>query len=351
MKIAVIGAGIFGITVALKLSINHYVDLYEKQDDILGAASGINQYRLHRGYHYPRSKETVQSVLKSEKSFKEEFGESIIDNVEHFYCISKRDSLTSAKQYLKFCDDNHLEYNITDVDIIRNDSVDLSVRVKESLFDPIALKNLCWDKLRNSKINLQLKKDPSDQLLSSYDVVILCTYSNLNYLLKQFPDAQLDYQFELCEKPVVKLPDVFNSKSIVVMDGPFMSVDPMGKSGFFVLGNVVHAIHQTNIGKYPKINGKFLPMLNKGIVSNPSITNFDLLVESATEFMPEMKRAKHIGSMYTIRAVLPYVENSDARPTIVRKINDKILTVFSGKITTCVEAANEVNSYIKNNMH
>jgi hypothetical protein len=351
MKTAVIGAGIFGITTALKLSNDHSVDLYEKQSDILGAASGINQYRLHRGYHYPRSKETVQSVLKSEKSFKEEFGESIIDNIEHYYCISKRDSLTSAKQYLKFCDDNNLEYNITDIDIVKKDSVDLSVKVNESLFDPLILKNICWNKLRQSNINLQLNKEPSNQILSSYDVVILCTYSNLNDLLKQFPDAQLDYQFELCEKPVAQLSDVFENKSIVIMDGPFMSVDPMGRSGFFVLGNVVHAIHKTNIGKYPQIDEKFLSVLNKGIISDPQITNFDLFVKSATEFMPDMKQAKHIGSMYTIRAVLPYVENSDARPTVVRKINEKMLTVFSGKITTCVEAANEVYSFIESKIH
>ena len=58
MKIAVVGGGIFGITSAWKLAQKgHGVDLYEKQPDILTAASGINQYRLHKGFHYPRSVE------------------------------------------------------------------------------------------------------------------------------------------------------------------------------------------------------------------------------------------------------------------------------------------------------
>ncbi len=348
MKIAVIGAGIFGISIAIKLATKHSVDLYEKRDDIFKAASGINQYRLHRGYHYPRSKETVQSVLKSEKSFKDEFNDAIIDNIDHYYCISKRDSLTSSEQYLKFCDDNNLEYNIVDVDIIRKDSIDLCVKVEESLFDPIILKKLCWDKLKKNKVNLLLNKEPTTKLLDAYDVVVICTYSNLNNLLEQFPQLQLDYQFELCEKPVAQLPTSFRNKSIVVMDGPFMSVDPMGKSGLFVLGNVVHAIHRTNIGKQPTMDNKFLPLLDNGIITNPKITHFDLFIRSTVEFMPDIKNAKHIGSMYTIRAVLPYVEKSDTRPTIVRQINDKTLTVFSGKITTCVEAANEVLSFIEN---
>ena len=32
------------------------------EDDIMKAASGINQYRIHRGYHYPRSFETINRL-------------------------------------------------------------------------------------------------------------------------------------------------------------------------------------------------------------------------------------------------------------------------------------------------
>ena len=59
-RVAVVGGGIFGCTTAWKLAKNGYeVDLFEKNDDIITQASSINQYRLHRGYHYPRSKETA----------------------------------------------------------------------------------------------------------------------------------------------------------------------------------------------------------------------------------------------------------------------------------------------------
>ena len=60
-KIAVVGGGIFGCTTAWKLAeIGYNVTLYEQNDDIITQASYVNQYRLHRGYHYPRSKETAE---------------------------------------------------------------------------------------------------------------------------------------------------------------------------------------------------------------------------------------------------------------------------------------------------
>ena len=85
-NIAVIGAGIFGSTAAWYLSKEGYnVNLFEKNDDIITQASYINQYRLHRGYHYPRSSETAQSSLAGEASFLEFYGDSIVNDVDRPY--------------------------------------------------------------------------------------------------------------------------------------------------------------------------------------------------------------------------------------------------------------------------
>ena len=64
MKIAIIGAGFFGATAALKLSKYHDVDLFEKKKDILNGASKINQFRFHLGFHYPRSKKTLNEIKR-----------------------------------------------------------------------------------------------------------------------------------------------------------------------------------------------------------------------------------------------------------------------------------------------
>ena len=56
------------------------------------------------------------------------------------------------------------------------------------------------------------------------------TYTSLN----EFTDKKQDYQFELCEKPVIKLPEKYNNKSVVIMDGPFMCIDPLGETIAYV---------------------------------------------------------------------------------------------------------------------
>jgi len=167
----------------------------------------------------------------------------------------------------------------------------------------------------------------------------------MNHLLS--PNEHRDYQFELCEKPVIKLPDEYKNKSVVIMDGPFMCIDPLGDTDYHVMGNVVDAIHTTNIGKFPVYDSKFDEILNKGIVKNPPITNIDKFIDSAKKFFVDIENMEHIGSMFTFRTVLPNREKDDARPTLVENINSRIINVFSGKIGTCVDAAVGVINVIR----
>lgn len=350
MKIAVVGGGIFGVTAAIRLAQKGFlVDLFERNGDILEEASGINQYRLHRGHHYPRSAETVASLLEAEPYFRREYAGAVIDENDHYYCISKRDSLVSGDQYLKFCRENNLEFEIKHCDVVNKDSVALCVKVKEYLLDITRLREICLKRLNEHGVRILFKTEATPDNLKDYNFVVAATYANQNFLHRDIA-MQRDYQYELCEKPVVKLPRSFDKKSIVIMDGPFMCVDPLGDTGLFVLGNVVHAIHQTNIGKYPVIDNRFKNILNKGIIRNPKITNFPKFIQSGVEFFPELKKAEHVGSMFTIRTVLPNQDKTDARPTIVSSIDHRTIAIFSGKIANCVSAADEAVGIIRGKM-
>ena len=88
-------------------------------------------------------------------------------------------------------------------------------------------------------------------------------------------------------------------------------------------------------------------MLDNGIIKNPNHTNYDKFIESTIEYFPEIKNAEYVGSMFTIRAVPPRADDTDERPTLVTKVNEKIISIFSGKITTCVEAARETEKIIQ----
>jgi L-2-hydroxyglutarate oxidase LhgO len=81
MKIAILGAGVFGCTLALVLSKNksYKIHLYEKKSDIMQMASKYNQQRFHHGFHYPRSQKTFNEISKSRASFEKFFGKKYLE--------------------------------------------------------------------------------------------------------------------------------------------------------------------------------------------------------------------------------------------------------------------------------
>ena len=335
-KVLVVGGGIFGTTASVALATSGFnVTLHEELDGIMKCASDINQYRLHRGYHYPRSKSTAQECLDGLKSFKRKYGASVVNgNVNHFYAISSRDSMVSKEEYLKFLYEMGLEYNVNEP----FNGTDLTVEVGEELFDSEKLRVQVTQKMKGAGVNVVLNKHTTKEDFDDYDYVVIATYAKINELL----DESVQYQYEVVEKPVVKLPKEYKNKSVVVMDGPFMCLDPY-KDGYHVLGHVEHAIHSTNVGDYPMVlNKHIVGYLNNGVIHNPKVTKINKFIEAGMEFFEDFDKLEHIGSMFTVRTVLAHREHDDARPTIVTQEAHNVYTIFSGKIGTCVQAANEL---------
>jgi D-amino-acid oxidase len=340
-KVLVVGGGIFGTTASVVLATSGFnVTLHEELDGIMKCASNINQYRLHKGYHYPRSKETVNECLAGIKQFKRKYGDSVVNgDINHFYAISSRDSLVSREQYLEFLDEMGLEYNLHEP----LNGTDLTIEVDEELFDSDKLTTQASYKMKGVGVNVVLNKHTTKEDFDNYDYVVIATYSKINELL----DDKKQYQYEVVEKPVVRLPDSYKNKSVVVMDGPFMCLDPY-KSDLHVLGHVKHAIHSTNVGDYPMVlNKDIVGYLNNGVISNPKITKIQKFIEAGKEFFEDFDKLEHVGSMFTVRTVLSHRDYDDARPTLVVKESDKVFTIFSGKIGTCVKAANQLVQKIK----
>lgn len=340
-KVAVIGGGIFGVTSALKLQKDFDVTLFEKNDDILKNASGINQYRLHRGYHYPRSKETAISAKDGTETFLQEYPCSLPIQ-DQYYGIAAIGSKVNSSEYINFLKEVGLEFTEVKSKLVNKGSIDKLFKVNEGLFDPKQLYKLCKNRLDKSSIDLKLNTEFNQGLESSYDYIVNATYSNLN----DNADVKKEYQYELCEKPVVKLDSKFKNKGIVIMDGPFTCIDPYSDTDYHVIGNVVHAIHHTNVGTQPTIPDKYKDLLNNGIVKNPSVTNWDKFKYTLTTFFTDMDNIEHIGSMFTVRTVLANRDFDDARPSIIEKESKSKFILFSGKISTAVDTANQLHKYI-----
>lgn len=337
-NIAVVGGGIFGCTAAHILArAGHRVTLFEQKSDIMLCASYTNQRRLHRGYHYPRSPETVLSLRKSIENFKREYADAVYTSHESLYCIAREGSYVSAEEYIKFCNEHELPINVISMHpLINHRMVDLTVGVEEQLFDFTTLKNIVCQKMYDSGVNVKIAKRFSAESGSAFDIVVNATYSNLNELTVE--SEKKNYQFEICEKISVIPPRELQNRSIVVLDGPFCCIDPLGKNVILSqLGHVIHAVRSVNIGHKCDNVEKF--SVDKGLNVDKSISKFDNFIESLSDFVPSAATCQYIGSQYTIRAVQPYVDDTDQRPTIVEWVSDKQVNLFSGKIDTCVNAA------------
>ena len=130
-------------------------------------------------------------------------------------------------------------------------------------------------------VNLSHFVGSPDDLLD-FDNKIFATYRTLNL----FVDTTANYQYELCEKPIFKLPPAYKQKGIVIMDGPFMCFDPFANTEYHVAGNVQHAIHASNTGKFPVIPDEYIDVLDCGIVYGSYLSKYQLFIDSARAYFP-----------------------------------------------------------------
>ena len=112
MKFLIIGAGFFGLSIAIKIKEkypNSEVKIFEKEKDILMGASGKNQFRCHLGFHYPRAEKTIEECKKSFNEFNKYFSGCYLKS-ENYYAISKNNSLTNFETYTKVLKKNKLNF-------------------------------------------------------------------------------------------------------------------------------------------------------------------------------------------------------------------------------------------------
>ena len=100
---------------------------------------------------------------------------------------------------------------------------------------------------------------------------------------------------------------------------------------------------ETLISKYPNFNSQKKKYLNKGIIKNKKISRFREFIQNSSKYLPFLKKAKYIGSMFVVRAIKINKENTDERVTSVNYHNKKIISVLSGKWNNCIYLARNLN--------
>jgi hypothetical protein len=345
-SVGIIGGGIFGVSAALEArALGPEVTLYERRNDILAGSTARNFFRLHRGYHYPRDANTARQARDGYVTFSRVFADAVLRTVPHHYAIASAGSRTTAEQFVRHCDELGLRARPVELPMIVTEAVAGCFEVDESYYDPARLRRMCWERLIRSAVQVELNcvRDAS-AVRRRHDVVAVTAYGALNKVLTEMGCPTTLLQYDVCEVPVVHAPGLHRC-SVVVMDGPFMSVAPYGDD-VHLLYDVVHSVHRRTTGHGSIDLCCYEHHLAWPAVSLAPATKFEAILASAKRFVTPLTGVRHVGSLFAERVVLADVAATDARPSLVRRVAPGVISVLSGKVSSSIDAGRTVAAMI-----
>ena len=349
-NICIVGAGIFGTTLAIMLSKNKNIniDLYEKNNDILNETSLKNQQRFHLGYHYPRSKKTILEIKSSSIDFNKFYGNKFYGNTKNIYAISKTKSKLSFDKYCKKLNSLGLKTKKKKFNIFSN-LIENSIITDEKILNYFEFKKTIKKQLKNSKnINLKLGETILKKNIGDYDKVIICTYSNNNVLLSKLGiknSILKKKRYELVEKIVVKMPHELKKTSVVILDGNFLNFDPFLGTNYHLLSVVRESKIEVIKKKFPDFKSPETKYLKYKFIKNIKKSNYKNFIKFGEKFVPLLSKASYVKSSYVVRCVDISKFNQD-RNTSIKQYGSKIISVFSGKWNNCVKVSKQIKKLI-----
>jgi hypothetical protein len=338
-KIAIAGAGIYGGTTAIRLAEQgHDVHLFDPLG-ILNAASGINQFRIHSGYHYPRSPETIQETMGARAEFLQSFAPAIVRNSRHYYAIPHEGSQTPPELFEQVMAEHNIPLQPCRPEWMNFDFIDKCYEVEEQIYDPEVLRDVLTQQIESLGIRFH-KQEFTQAMRPDYDFVVWATYG-----LGPSRGLFKSVKYQVAEKILIRLPAQLRGISLVVVDGPFTAFDPYGSSERSMWGSAKHSNHWTTTDPTEPIPEQYRSLLNGSGFEPISWTRFDAMRQDATLAVPDSAEAVYLGSRFTIRVV----ENDpkqDRRTLYVQETAPGEIHIFSGKVVSAVKAARLVSERI-----
>lgn len=340
-QIAIAGAGIYGATVAIRLAEQgHRVTLFDPLG-IMRAASAINQYRVHSGYHYPRSPETIRETIEARAEFIEAFAPAIVRNSRHYYAIPRESSRTPPDEYEDIMRSHGLALRACHPDWMNFDFIDRCYEVDENIYDPEALRVVVESRLHALGIKVE-RSSFSGAARPEYDFVIWATYG-LGPSREMFKGAK----YQVAEKILIQLPPRLQNVALVVVDGPFTAFDPYGNSTRSLFGSAKHTNHWTTSDPEEAVPARYAELLNRAEFAPFADTRFGAMRADCCLAVPAAKDAKYLGSRFTMRVVEDNPQQ-DRRILYVQDGRPGEIHIFSGKVVSAVKAARLVCEKIAN---
>ena len=352
-----IGGGVFGCFAAVVLAeLGHSVVIIEQESELMKRASFNNQARLHTGLHYPRSLLTAQESITGYHKFRKRYGKAVSDFTQ-IYAISRQNSTTQAPDFGSFI--NRLGVSVEEVDVdkwFNSGSISQAFRVDEPTFDSAILRKMLLEEIANyqdisfvfnnavvgggvSSKDLHLELANGERIYAQG--VVIAAYSGTNAIREALELKPLPIRFELSELIVGRVEQEIQNFGFTVMDGPFWSLMPFGKSNKVTLTNVGLTPIATTIGqpsfRCQKRRNDCRPIhlqdCNQCPVRPPSTVSHQ--IQHMSRHFKYSHLFEPLSSLYTVKAILQSANIDDARPTMIyHELDMNVTTVLSGKVST-----------------
>ncbi len=364
----IIGAGLYGLYSALFCGKRgQKVTVLEIEPAPFTRATYINQARVHMGYHYPRSLSTAMKSAGYFKRFVEDYSFCIHSSFQQIYATSAHFSWTDAKEFAKFCEAADIPCMELPVgQYFKAGECDGAFLTEEYTYDAHILRDYLMEELAkypnvrlcfNREITRIVKKSDCYEVYAlnkedkeeRYEApfVLNATYASVNQVLQQVEGVAAEpfkLKYELCEIILCKASEKIQDIGFTVMDGPFFSIMPFGKTGYHSLTSVTFTPHKTSYEATPQFactgvngsccSGKWLGNCN--YCPDKPESAWEYMSTLARKYMRDEYSFSYEKSLFSMKPILKASEVDDSRPTVIRTLSAEptFISVLSGKINT-----------------
>lgn len=358
----IIGAGLYGLYSALFCARKgQKVIVFECDSAPFKRATYINQARVHQGYHYPRSISTALKSAEYFERFNKDYAFCINKEFDQIYATSSRFSWSDGKQFRDFCKAANIPCEeLHPGNYFKKGMCDGVFRTREYTYDAMILKEYLLEEIGKFSDSVKIKYDVSiTGIYKDTDVYVIhmadgtsyrsgfvlnATYASTNQILNMVGFERFCIKYELCEIILCDVNDKLQDIGFTVMDGPFFSIMPFGKTGYHSLTSVAFTPHATSYEEVPTFGCQ---EKSKGFCSKCHLGNCNDCLEKPVTAFPYMANLarkyvlndygfEYRKSLFSMKPILMSSEINDSRPTVVRKYSEKptFVSVLSGKINT-----------------
>ena len=358
-KVAVIGAGVFGLEISIQLARSGYVvELFELEDEILRGSTSNSILRLHRGLHYPRDLATAEQSRIGYEQFLSRFPDSINFRFTNYYAVAKEGSKVTGEDFEKFAKRAKIGVNRISKEKLLEIGFDPTQIVSayecdEGVIELEELKTQFYKEITELGIQLHLSSqvtklkrnhqgwllETSSSFLAQYQWVVLATYGKAAIGIEnvEIVTSIHEYHKTIFLEVELGMSDV----GMTVVDGDFITLLPKGFGGTsFIYGPNPSVLARYTGAEYPREwdTHKFDYLLAQKKI----LDRFDF-------WFPRAQIKQVINYFTTVRTISPNMQTTDRRISSVEEISEGLYEVISGKIDHCVDIGLKVTSLIQKN--